>query len=231
MKVFIAGVTGATGQLLTSQLLAQGHKVIGYARNANKLATSLRDHENLSLSQGSLLEVSDEQLRAQLADVDGIASCLGHNLSRQGIWGQPRTLVKDSVQRLVALAPAHKIKFVLMNSNGVSRADEQPALADRLVIGLVRQAIPPHRDNELAANFLQNGLDKSNIEWSIVRPDNLKDAAQVSDYQAFATRQKGVIFNSGFTSRINVAHFMAQLLGNEHLWQQWRGQWPVLYNG
>ena len=41
---------------------------------------------------------------------------------------------------------------------------------------------------------------------------------------------RSAIFDPGQTSRINVGHFMADLITNDHTWQQWQGQMPVIYN-
>jgi nucleoside-diphosphate-sugar epimerase len=38
------------------------------------------------------------------------------------------------------------------------------------------------------------------------------------------------IFEVGSTSRINVAHCMAELLTGEALWRTWKGRMPVIYN-
>ena len=38
------------------------------------------------------------------------------------------------------------------------------------------------------------------------------------------------LFDSGKTSRINVAHFMADLMTDETCWETWKGQMPVIYN-
>jgi hypothetical protein len=35
---------------------------------------------------------------------------------------------------------------------------------------------------------------------------------------------------SGFTSRINVGHFMADLITDDDTWYKWKGQMPVIYN-
>ncbi len=32
------------------------------------------------------------------------------------------------------------------------------------------------------------------------------------------------------TSRINVGHFMADLITDEEIWNRWKGQMPVIYN-
>jgi len=41
---------------------------------------------------------------------------------------------------------------------------------------------------------------------------------------------RSAIFNPGTTSRINVAHFMADLMTNSATWNLWKGMMPVIYN-
>ena len=231
MKIFIAGITGATGQLLASQLLAAGHGVFGFARNPDDLPDAIRLHSALTVKQGSLLTLPDAELTAMLDQVDGIASCLGHNMTRQGIWGHPRTLVRDAVQRLTTLTQYKPMRFVLMSSNGVANQslNEQFSRLDRTIISVLRKVLPPHRDNELAADFLQHQTFPD-LAWCIVRPDNLVDEPDVSDYIAFPSPQLGVISGAAQTSRINVAAFMCELLTQQKTWEQWEGRWPVLYN-
>lgn len=192
MKIFIAGITGATGRLLASRLLTAGHSVFGFARNPNTLPDEIRQHPALTVRQGSLLALSDAQLTAMLDQVDGVASCLGHNMTWQGIWGQPRTLVRDAVERLTTLTQHKPMRFVLMSSNGVAnhQMGERYSVLDRAIISILRKVLPPHRDNELAADFLQGQMFPE-LEWCIVRPDNLVDAADVSHYSAFSSPQLG----------------------------------------
>jgi hypothetical protein len=68
------------------------------------------------------------------------------------------------------------------------------------------------------------------IEWVAVRPDSLKDASEVSAYEVFPSPTRSTIFNPGVTSRINVGHFMADLITNDEIWNKWKGQMPVIYN-
>ncbi|MCG8701069.1 MAG: hypothetical protein MI922_23655, partial [Bacteroidales bacterium] len=53
---------------------------------------------------------------------------------------------------------------------------------------------------------------------------------QVTAYEAFPSPIRSAIFNPGKTSRINVAHFMAELITHDDVWMQWKGKMPVLYN-
>jgi hypothetical protein len=92
--------------------------------------------------------------------------------------------------------------------------------------------LPPHKDNETAADYLQVKIGQSNqfVEWVAVRPDSLIDEKNVSNYEVYSSPTKSAIFDSGKTSRINVGHFMANLITDEWLWEKWKGQMPVIYN-
>ena len=105
-------------------------------------------------------------------------------------------------------------------------------LARRFVIGLLRLLLPPHVDNEQAADYLRSivGQNDSAIEWAAVRPDGLIDESEVSEYEVHPSPIRSAIFDAGKTSRINVAHFMAELITDDQTWNQWKGQMPVIYN-
>ncbi len=38
------------------------------------------------------------------------------------------------------------------------------------------------------------------------------------------------ICDAGKTSRINVGHFMVNLINDDDLWKKWKGQMPVISN-
>ncbi|MEM7406715.1 MAG: hypothetical protein AAF458_15565 [Pseudomonadota bacterium] len=154
------------------------------------------------------------------------------------VLGAPRRLVTDTVRTVCvaisALQPATPVRVVLMNTTGNRNPDaaEQPPLSQRIVVFVVRWLLPPHLDNEEAARYLRVGVGQHNahIEWVAVRPDGLIDEAEVSDYDLHRSPIRSVIFNAGSTSRINVAHCMAELGVGGALWQSWKGQMPVIYN-
>jgi len=182
--------------------------------------------------------MSDAQLQEQVKDCLAIASCLGHNLSCKGLFGQPRRLVTDSAKRLCQAVestnPASPVKYVLMNTTGNQnkQAGETVSLGQRIVVGLLRYLLPPHADNEQAARFMQSHYKASGdaIEWAAVRPDSLINEAETTPYEVHASPTRDAIFDAGKTSRINVAGFMSELIVNDDIWNQWRGQMPVIYN-
>ena len=238
MKIFVAGASGATGKLLVEQLLDAGHQVRVVVRDANKLPEIIINHENLSVTEASLLDLDNNELQKLLDGCDAIASCLGHNLTMKGIFGQPRKLVTDATKRLcVAIKTSNgknPVKFVLMNTAGNhnSGIDNPLMLKEQVVFSLIRLLIPPHNDNEKAAKYLKLEIGKNDesIKWVVVRPDSLIDDSEVSEYKVHSSPIRSTIFNAGKTSRVNVAHFMAELMTNSNAWRKWEGQMPVIYN-
>lgn len=238
MKILVVGASGATGSLLVKQLLDNGKSVKAVIRPNSNLSDSITGHENLELIRASLLDLSDEEI-AQLTDgCNSIASCLGHNLNFKGIYGHPQRLVTDSVRRLCKAVREKDsnmpVKFVLMNTTGNSNRDvpERISFAQTCVIWLLRLLLPPHVDNEKAADFLRTeiGSNDSQIEWAVVRPDTLTNENEVTDYEIYPSPIRSAIFNPGATSRINAGHFMAQLIINQNSWAEWKGKMPVIYN-
>lgn len=237
-RTLVVGATGATGRLLVQQLLSQGQHVKVVVRSAERLPNVIRNHEKLSIILASVLDLTDSEMAKHVSDCHAVASCLGHTLDFRGLYGHPRRLVTEATRRLCnaikANRPESPRKFVLMNTTGNRNRDldERISFSEKCVIGLVRLLLPPHSDNEKAADFLrtQIGQHDRDIEWVAVRPDTLIDAPQVTEYELHSSPIRSAIFDAGKTSRINVAHFMAKLITDDKTWQAWKGQMPVIYN-
>ena len=156
----------------------------------------------------------------------------------KGLFGHPRKLVTDATRRLCEAIksnnPNKTVKFVLMNTIANSNRDiqEHNSIGHRLVIGLLRLLLPPHADNEEASDYLRTRIDQNNdkIEWAAVRPSGLIDVNEVTEYDAYSSPLGSAIFDSGKISRINVGHFMADLITDSKIWNKWKGQMPVIYN-
>jgi hypothetical protein len=238
MKTLIVGATGATGRLLVGQLLDKGHQVKVIVRSPEKLSEHLTNNDSLSVISASVLDLNDKQLSQYVMGCDAVASCLGHNINFKGIYGQPRRLVTDTTKRLCQAIksnnPNKTVKYVLMNTTGNRNRDldEPISFAQKSVIGLLRLLLPPHVDNEQAADYLRTeiGQNDKTIEWVAVRPDGLIDEEKVTDYEIHPSPTRSAIFNAGKVSRINVAHFMADLITDNKLWEKWKGQMPVIYS-
>tara|TARA_B100000029_G_scaffold258221_1_gene254894 strand:+ start:443 stop:1192 length:750 start_codon:yes stop_codon:yes gene_type:complete len=237
IKILITGATGATGKLLVNQLLENGHEVKAFARNEKKFNNETVNHKNLEIITNTVLDISEEELEKHTKKCDVIVSTLGHNLSFKGMFGNPRLLVSDSIKRLSKTIEYKRIntpvKIILMNTVGCKNEDlkEKVSFFENCVFFLLRYLLPPHSDNEIAGNYLRTsvGQNNPNIEWVTVRPDSLINQEEISQYTIHSS-PKHTLFKPGKTSRINVAHFISELISNEKIWIEWKGKMPVIYN-
>ena len=238
MTILVVGASGATGCLLVEELLNRGHCVRAIVRTPESLPKHIVNDLNLTVIVATILELTDAELAQYVSECDAVASCLGHNLSLKGIYGQPRRLVTDVVRRLCHAIKSNNsrkpTKLVLMNTSGNRNRDLQEPIsfAQKCIIGLIRILLPPHADNEQAAEYLRAkiGQDDQAVEWTVVRPDGLVNNEKVTAYEVYPSPTRSAIFDAGTTSRINVGHFMATLITDADTWNRWQGQMPVIYN-
>jgi nucleoside-diphosphate-sugar epimerase len=238
MTILVVGASGATGRLLMEDLLNGGQRVRAVVRSPEKVPKTLRNHHLLSIVHASILDLSDDEMTQHVSGCTSLALCLGHNMSFKGIYGSPRRLVADATRRLCeavrATRPHHPVRFVLMNTAGNRNRDlgEPISFGQRCAVGLIRLLLPPHMDNEKAADYLRANVSQNDsaIEWVVVRPDTLVNENSVTEYEVHPSPTRSAIFNAGKTSRINVARFMADLITSDDTWRKWQGQMPVIYN-
>jgi nucleoside-diphosphate-sugar epimerase len=238
MSILVIGATGATGRLLVEELLSRGLEVNVLVRSPEKLPDGIQNHQNLTVKKATVLDLGEQDLRKLVGHCDAVASCLGHNLSLKGMYGKPRRLVRDSVQKLcqaiLTNTSGNPVKFVLMNTSGNSNRDlaEKLSFGERAITGLIRLLLPPFADNEQAADYLRSSVGQQHpfIEWVVVRPDSLINEEEPSRVRIHPSPIRSALFHPGKTSRINVARFMADLITDDAAWNTWRGQMPVIYN-
>lgn len=234
----VVGATGATGRLLVAELLDRGWAVKAVVRTPEKLPEAVRQHPGLTVLTGAVLEMDDAVLATHLQGCAAIVSCLGHTLDLKGIFGPPRRLVTDSLRRLCGAARAAGStvppRVVLMSSAGVCNPANGERVSGReaLVLALLRALVPPHADNEQAADWLRNAswAAQGVPAWVAVRPDTLIDAPAAGAYSLHEAPTRSALFNAGQTSRANVARFMAELVTDLNAWNTWAGKMPVIYN-
>lgn len=237
MKKLVLGATGATGKLLVEQLLNFKQEVIVIVRPGSNFPELWKNNQNITIVKANISELSANDLSEIIKDCDSVFSCLGHNLTLKGLFGQPRKLVTDAIKlvdkSINLIEPENPIKLILMNTAGNSNRNINEAISfgEKIVISLIRFAVPPHSDNEQASDYIRLTIDKNpKIQWSVVRPDTLINIDEVTDYEVHPSPITSAIFKPGKTSRINVANFMALLDRDDKLWEKWKNQMPVIYN-
>ena len=231
MTTLIVGASGATGRQLVEQLLNREQNVKVIVRSPEKLPESWKNNDQVTIVQSSVWDVAEADMAKYVMDCDAVASCLGHNMSWKGIYGEPRKLVTDCVRTICNAVKVNNsnekpVKLVLMNTAGNRNRDQNEPISkgQKFVIGLIRLLLPPQADNENAADYLRTkiGQTDSFINWVAVRPDSLVDENKVTEYEVYPSPIRSAIFNAGTTSRINVGHFMAERITDNDLWNSER---------
>jgi hypothetical protein len=235
--VLVVGATGRTGRRLVTHLLRRGVGVRAIVRSARTLPPGLAGDARLTVVRADLLSMGETDLLSVIDGCDAVISCLGHTLSLEGAFGPPRDLVTRATARLCraieALKPATPVKYVLMSSVSVHHPgglDTRRGSFERAFVWALRGVLPPARDNQEAANFLDGsiGTDNPFIRWTVVRPDSLLEG----DVSAYTVHERLVssLFAPGSTNMDNVADFMCELVTNPRVWEAWQGKLPVVVN-
>ena len=234
--ILVVGATGKTGRRLVEQLLGKNHKVRVIVRSSHKLSSEVLKNPSTTVIEAVVLDLTDQEMSEKVKNCDAVVSCLGHVMDFNGMFGDPKRLCTDTTRRLCDAIeknnPREPTKFILMNTVSVQNPDleEKRTWYERGLLILLRHSLPPHRDNETAAEHLYRNVGKDNkhIEWCSVRPDSLIDS-EVSQYDIKESPTTGILTGRP-TTRSNVAHFMTELIENAELWSTWKFRMPVIMN-
>lgn len=234
MTILVVGATGKTGRLVVEQLLIRNHLVRVVARSRHRLPAHVLENWNTTVTEASVLDLTDDEMAEQVKGCDTVVSCLGHVISFKGMFREPKKLCADATRRLCDAIDRNDsstpTKFILMNTVGVQdpNLDERRTWFERGLLTFLRYTLPPHRDNETASEYLHRKVGRKNqrIEWCSVRPDSLIDA-DVAPYDINESPTTGILTGRP-TARANVAHFMTELIENSELWDKWRFRMPVV---
>ncbi|MDR2174094.1 MAG: SDR family oxidoreductase [Burkholderiales bacterium] len=233
MTTLVLGASGATGKHLVEQLLLMGQHVKVVVRPLTNIPNAWNDNDRATIIRANISEMTVDEIANHIKDCQAIASCLGHGST---IYGKPRKLVTDAVKILCSAVEknaSENVKIVLMNTAGFRNKDlnERISFGQRIMMGIIRTLVPPHLDNEEAAEFLRLNIGQKNakIQWVVVRPDNLTNEENVTEY-SLCVSPTSTLFNPSKISRINVGHFMARLIVGNDLWKEWKGKMPVICN-
>jgi putative NADH-flavin reductase len=242
MKLLVVGATGGTGSRLVEQALQQGHVVTAFARDPAKLR--LR-HGNLRVVTGDVLDRAavDAAVDGQDAVLSALGTRLPIRVVlavvvvcqvvvRMVALSRPMalfvevglpilailflsrrtTIVSDGTRNIVQAMERTGIKrFVCESSLGVGDSKWKMGAIHKLI------AVPLFLRNVFADKEAQEQIiERSSLDWVIVRPTALTNGAQRNAYRAGP--DVGSRFLPSRISRSDVAAFMLeQLTAGEYL--------------
>jgi putative NADH-flavin reductase len=201
MNIAIFGANGRTGRLLTQRALADGHAVTALIRHPEGFP--LRD-PRLTVYRGDAID--PVSVDAVIAGKDAVVSVLGVPYGRQ-----PITLYSEGTANIVQAMSRHAVRrLVCVSSTAVDHRYDNGGgfFFERVLKPVIAGTIG--RTTYADQRRMETVVSASDLDWTIVRPSGLFETADVTDYQMTDGYTTG-----RFTSRVDLAACMLQLLGDE----------------
>ena len=200
MKVLVVGCTGGSGRRAVEQLLAAGHEVTAFSRNATNLPMR---SARLRFSNGDAMNPADVERAVQHQDAVVVTLGITENPLRVRLFGPARTnghVRSAGTRNVMAAMRKHGVrKLVVQTSYGVGETRGRVGFLDRLFFKAV---LAP----QIADTEQQNqDVASSELDWVIVQPVHLTDEG-TSDMPFVSTDGK---INQNKISRDSVGRFLA----------------------
>lgn len=208
MKVIVFGATGGTGRELLAQGAAAGHEMTAFARKSFEPLSGSAAAAQPRVFSGDVLD--PEAVKNAIKGQDAVLSCLG---SRP--WRHVDICSRGMASIIPAMQAAGIKRVVAMSSLGVGRPDE-PRGGLIIRLGGATLLRKPFRD-KLA---MEQMLERSDLEWIIVRPGFLTDGKPKGSLRA---TDDGSLTGGVLTRADTAAFMLKQLTSNE-----WLRRKPVL---
>ncbi|GAA5185922.1 SDR family oxidoreductase [Rugosimonospora acidiphila] len=191
MRLVVFGANGSTGRLLVRLALAAGHDVVAVTRQP--AGFPLRGDR--LVVEGADVHDGDAVARA-VRGADAVLSSLGVPFARK-----PITVYSAGMANIVDAMSRYGVKRVTAVSSSATEPSHHADggfLLNRVMQPLLTATIGKTTYADMRR--MEQLLRASDLDWTVMRPSGLFDAAQVSAYQLREDRADGI-----FTSRIDLA--------------------------
>ena len=208
MRILITGATGGTGREIVREALARGYQVNAVARSAADAASLI---PGADITEGDARD--GDAVAKALAGCDAVISALGTKLSLL----HEETLLSTATRILINEMQKKEI-MRLVCITGIGAGDSHGHggfLYDHIAQPLLLSSTYRDKDRQ------EEEIRESGLDWTIVRPTNLKDGPATDKIRAL-TDLTG--FHGGSIARADVARFLISELTD----RQWACKSPVI---
>jgi putative NADH-flavin reductase len=187
MKLVVLGATGGTGLEIVRRAIDRGHSVTAFVRSAERLTPFL---DRITVRQGDLL--NGDELAEAIRDHEAVLSGFG-----------PRLPISKTDEDLLH-------RFALTLTRAMRHAGVRRVVVESTAFLFKDSVVPPtylfgrlfFSGVVVDASAMEQVLQKSEIDWTIVRPPKLTDNPYTGRYRV----REGHLPRFGFNiSRANVA--------------------------
>lgn len=192
LPLLVFGATGRTGRCLVEQALAQGHRVTAFARDVRALPPA---HARLRHLQGRVEEA--QAVEDAVKNHHAVLCALGPTGRKD------REAIARGTEHIVAAMQRHRVwRLIYLPTHEQGEGWGPSALFDKLMTRLRPRENPGGWQQRVAV------IRESALEWVIVRPTRLTDAAASGRHQVSVDQSKVPLR----IARADVAAFMLEQL-------------------
>jgi putative NADH-flavin reductase len=207
MKLTIFAATGGIGRQLVEQAIAAGHEVTAVVRNPKKLTREVR------VVVADLATPDQAALESAVKGANAVLSGLGaRSASEAGVaWRGTQAIVQamkaTGVRRIVVVSAAPIGTVPSPGRPNPPSYDAGDGFFMRHLFGPLTKAALRKHYADLAR--MEEILQDSNVDWTVVRPPRLTDKLLTGTYRIAIGQnlRRGL-----FVSRADVAHCMLRVL-------------------
>jgi putative NADH-flavin reductase len=196
MKLVVLGATGGTGLEIVRRAVDQGHSVTAFVRSAERLAPFL---DRITVKQGDLL--NSNELAEAIRDHEAVLSGFG-----------PRLPISKTDEDLLH-------RFALTLTTAMRHVGVRRVVVESTAFLFKDSIVPPtylfgrlfFSSVVVDASAMEQVLQKSELDWTIVRPPKLTDKPYTGRYRV----REGHLPHFGFSiSRADVADCFIKVMAD-----------------
>ncbi|MDY0813205.1 NAD(P)-dependent oxidoreductase [Kitasatospora purpeofusca] len=191
MELVVVGAAGRTGRLLVEKALENKHSVTALLRDPAKLPI---EHERLSKVRADVFDVNS--LTGPLAGKEAVVIALGVTTRTT------TTVFSEGARNVIAAARAGGVRRLVTMSSAGLETKHLPAM-QRFVAEFVVDRV--YRNIHLDLARMEDEVEASPLDWTIVRVPMLTDGPATPNYQAVVG---GHIAKASRIARANVADYI-----------------------
>jgi putative NADH-flavin reductase len=194
LKLLLFGATRNTGFYFMQQALDAGHEVTVIIRNPGSFEYK---HPNLKIVKGDALELST--FENEVGGKDAVISSLGTN-----DFKQPMVLFSEGVGNMIIAMRRQGVKRIMCVSAMALDTNAKTGFLLKAASKIVQWVLKyPYAD----LRIMEAELKSSGLDWTIVRPPQLKDNPVTGKYRVAVGEHLSWPFSIG---RADVAHYMLE---------------------
>lgn len=205
MRLAVFGATGGTGAQVIKQALRRGHRVTALARRPEGIGIA---DPHLSVVAGDVL--ADGAADAVVDGADAVVSALGIGMHRYAT-----TVYSDGTRNVIGAMTRTGVDRLLVVSTSSMRIPDRSQFAEWLVTRFLLHPMLKRPYADMAE--MEQRVQDSNIEWTLVRAARLTDQPARGDYRIALDRKLPGCWS---IARADLAAYLLDHIRDQHTYRR-----------